>query len=80
MGYSQIQEIIDRVRWLGGSVNIFCYPESSQAVVVIDWGLLPLKKVSKTGYMPEILIEAADEFFHRVEMETRETEEDSHAA
>jgi hypothetical protein len=79
MGYLQIQEMIDRVRWLGGSVNI-CYPESlPQAVVVIDWGL-PLRKVSKTGYMPEILTEAADEFFHRVEMETRETEEDSHAA
>ena len=79
MGYLQIQEIIDRVRWLGGSINI-CYPESmSQALVMIDWDL-PLQVIKKTGTMPDVLIQAADEFFHRVEMEARETEEDSHAA
>lgn len=79
MTYSEVQEIINRINWLGGSVNI-CHPESMpQSVVLIDWGL-PLRKISKTGYMPDILVSAADEFFHRVEMETREVEEDSHAA
>lgn len=79
MTYSEVQEIIKRINWLGGSVNI-CHPESMpQSIVLIDWGL-PLRKISKTGYMPDILVSAADEFFHRVEMETREVEEDSHAA
>jgi hypothetical protein len=68
MLYSEIQELISRVRWLGGTVS-FVYPESMpQAVVLIDWGL-PLQVIRKTGTMPDILVEAVDEFFIKVESE-----------
>ena len=43
------------------------HPESMpQAVIIIDWGL-PLQVVRKTGTMPDILVEAIDEFFQKVE-------------
>ena len=77
MTYIEVQAIIDRVRWLGGSVN-FCYPESMpQAVCLIDWGL-PLRIIKKTGVMPDILIQASDEFFKAIEEELKE--ENSQAA
>ena len=66
MTYAEVQQMIDRVRWLGGSVS-FTHPESMpQAVVLIDWGL-PLQVIRKTGTMPDILVEAVDEFFVKVE-------------
>ena len=37
-----------------------------QAVIIIDWGL-PLQVIRKTGTMPDILVEAVDEFFEKVE-------------
>lgn len=76
MLYSEVQEIIKRVNWLGGTVNL-CHPESMpQSVILIDWGI-PLRKISKTGYMPDILVEASNEFFKRVEEEVKE--EKAHA-
>jgi hypothetical protein len=66
MLYSEVQQMIDRVKWMGGSVS-FCHPESmSQAVVLIDWGL-PLQVIRRTGAMPDILVEAVDEFFQKIE-------------
>ena len=66
MLYSEVQAMIDRVRWMGGSVS-FTHSESMpQAVIIIDWGL-PLQLIRKTGTMPDILIEAVDEFFQKVE-------------
>jgi len=83
MTYAEIQTMIDRIRSLGGTVN-FCHPESMpQSICLIDWGL-PLKKIVKTGYMPEILIQASDEFFKMIEEiieeGIKEVEEESHAA
>ena len=66
MLYSEVQGMIDSIRWMGGSVS-FTYPESMpQAVIIIDWGL-PLQVIRKTGTMPDILVEAVDEFFEKVE-------------
>lgn len=69
MPWESIQEIIDRVRWLGGDVS-FTFPEQlSKVVIIICWGL-PLKSIRRTGVMPDIFIEASDEFFKRVQEET----------
>ena len=66
MTYAEVQTMIDRVRWMGCSVT-FHHPESMpQAVIIIYWGL-PLQVVRKTGTMPDILVEAVDEFFVKVE-------------
>lgn len=66
MTYAEVQTMIDRVRWMGGCVT-FHHPESmSQAVIIIDWGL-PLQLIRKTGTMPDVLVEAVDEFFQKVE-------------
>ena len=66
MLYSEVQGMIDSIRWMGGSVS-FTHPESMpQAVIIIDWGL-PLQVIRKTGTMPDILVEAVDEFFEKVE-------------
>lgn len=79
MKWEELQQIIDRVHWLGGDVDVAFPQHLKQGIVIICWGL-PMKKIRKTGIFSEALIEASDEFFHRVEMETREVEEDSHAA
>ncbi len=69
MLWESIQEVINRVRWLGGQVDM-TFPETmTQSVVSICWGL-PLKSIRKTGVMPDVLIEASDEFFKRVQEET----------
>jgi hypothetical protein len=66
MTYTKAQLLIDSVKQIGDSVS-FYYPESmSQAVVIINWGLL-LEVIRKTGTMPGILVEAVSEFFQKVE-------------
>ena len=81
MFWESIQEIINRIRWLGGQIDM-TFPETmSCAVVSICWGL-PLKSIRKTGVMPDVLIEASDEFFKRVqeEFEAEKQKEENKAA
>lgn len=78
MLWEEIQKVVDRVRSLGGDINVIFPEKLSKAVLIITWGL-PLKSIRKTGVMPDILIEASSEFFERVQ-EEMEAEKKNKAA